>query len=350
VPGDTGAIPVGFGTVPHRHIAGNALAPTLKDNNMTRPIRAVAIAAAISALFSASAFAAAPFAKTQGQGWFRTMLGDFEVTAVSDGTVDLPVDTLLQEKKATVDAALAKSFLKSPLETSDNTYLINTGTKLVLVDTGAGALFGPTLGKMLANLKASGYTPDQVDEIYITHMHPDHVGGLMAAGQRAFPNAVVRAAKAESDYWLSESNLNKAEAAKKGGFQAAMGSVNPYVQADKYKAFEGDIELVPGITAHADKGHTPGHTTYFIESRGQKLQLLGDLIHVAAVQMDNPAVTISFDSDSRAAYASRKKEFDAAASGGYLIAGAHLPFPGMGHLRVKGKGYEWIPVNYMRAQ
>ncbi|MDQ2818962.1 MAG: MBL fold metallo-hydrolase [Pseudomonadota bacterium] len=317
---------------------------------MNYTLKLLALASVITATFSAPAMAAAPFAKTQGQGYFRTMVGDFEVTAVSDGTVDLPVDTLLQEKKATIDAALAKSFLKSPLETSDNTYLINTGTKLVLVDTGAGTLFGPTLGKMLANLKASGYTPDQVDEIYITHMHPDHVGGLMTAGQRTFPNAIVRAAKIESDYWLSEANMNKADASKKGFFQGAMGSVNPYVQAGKYKAFEGDVELVPGITARADKGHTPGHTTYFIESRGQKLQLVGDLIHVAAVQMDNPTVTINFDSDTRAAYASRKKEFDAAAAGGYVIAGAHLPFPGMGHLRVKGKGYEWIPVNFTRVQ
>ncbi len=314
---------------------------------MNRPIR-MALAALLAATFAAPAFAAAPFAKVQGPGFFRTMLGDFEVTAVSDGTADLPANTLLQEKKETVDAALAKSFLKSPLETSFNTFLINTGSKLVLVDTGAGALFGPTLGKMLANLKASGYTPEQVDEIYITHMHPDHVGGLAAAGQRAFPNATVRAAKMESDYWLSEANMNKADASKKGNFQGAMGSLNPYVQAGKYKAFEGDVELVPGITAHADKGHTPGHTTYFIESGGQKLQLVGDLIHVAAVQMDNPTVTISFDSDSRAAYASRKKAFDAAAKGGYLIAGAHLPFPGMGHLQIQGKGYRWIPVNYTR--
>ena len=316
---------------------------------MTNPLRP-ALAGLIVALCTSSAFAAAPFAKTQGQGYFRTMVGDFEVTAVSDGTVDLPVDTLLQEKKATVDASLARSFLKSPLETSDNTYLINTGTKLVLVDTGAGALFGPTLGKMLANLKASGYTPDQVDEIYITHMHPDHVGGLMTAGQRTFPNAVVRAAKIESDYWLSEANMSKADASKKGFFQGAMGSVNPYVQAGKYKAFEGDVELVPGITARADKGHTPGHTTYFIESRGQKLQLVGDLIHVAAVQMDNPQVTIGFDSDEKAASASRRKQFDAAAKEGELVGGAHLLFPGLGHLVTQGKGYKWVPVNYTQVR
>jgi glyoxylase-like metal-dependent hydrolase (beta-lactamase superfamily II) len=334
--------------LPPAQSAGPAPASPNKDKKMTQAMRSAALAALVSTLFAAPAFAAAPFAKTQGQGYFRTMLGDFEVTAISDGTVDLPVNTLLQEKKETVDATLAKAYLKSPLETSDNTYLVNTGTKLVLVDTGAGALFGPTLGKLMANLKASGYQPEQVDEIYITHMHPDHVGGLMAGPNLAFPNAVVRAAKIESDFWLSDTNMNKADASKKGFFQGAMASVNPYVQAGKYKAFEGDVELVPGITARADKGHTPGHTTYFVESRGQKLQLVGDLIHVAAVQMDNPAVTIGFDSDTRAAAVSRKKEFDAAAAGGYVIAGAHLPFPGMGRLRAKGKGYEWIPVNYTR--
>src|SRR5881628_3058754 len=107
------------------------------------------------------------------------MVGDFEVTPISDGTVDLPVDQLLREKPETTRATLERNHLKVPTETSDNAYLINTGSKLVLVDTGAGVLFGPTLGKLVANLKAAGYKPEQVDEIYITHMHGDHVGGLV---------------------------------------------------------------------------------------------------------------------------------------------------------------------------
>ena len=141
-----------------------------------------------------AAHAAAPQVKTQAPGYYRTMLGEFEVTALSDGTVPLPVDTLLtRTTKAHADQALARGFLKSPVDTSVNGYLINTGSKLVLIDTGAAKLFGPTLGNLVDNLKAAGYQPEQVDEIYITHMHADHVGGLMAGEKMAFPNAIVRA-------------------------------------------------------------------------------------------------------------------------------------------------------------
>jgi glyoxylase-like metal-dependent hydrolase (beta-lactamase superfamily II) len=308
------------------------------------------LAAACAALVAAPAFASAPMAKTPAPGYFRVMLGNFEITPLNDGTVDLPVDQLLQQKPELTKAQLAQSWLKLPLETSDNAFLVNTGTKLVLIDTGAGALFGPTLGKLVANLKAAGYQPEQVDEIYITHFHGDHVGGLVSQGQPVFPNATVRAAKAEADFWLSEDIMNKAPADKKGFFQGAMAAVGPYVKAGHFKPFEGNVELVPGIRANSGHGHTPGHTTYMVESQGQKLLLVGDLIHVAAVQMEHPTVTIGFDSDAKTAEAERQREFAAAAKGGYLIGGAHLQFPGIGHLRAEGKGYRWVPVNFTQMR
>lgn len=318
---------------------------------LPRCVRAGALALATAAagfgLLAVPAHAAAPLAKTMAPGYYRMMLGDFEITALSDGTVALPVNTLLTNTTpAKVDAALARHGLKSPLETSVNGYLINTGAKLVLVDTGAAGLFGPTLGKLLANLKAAGYQPEQVDEIYITHMHPDHVGGLMAGDQRAFPNAVVRADKADADFWLSQANLDKAPADAKGFFQGAMVSLNPYVKAGKFKPFSGNTDLVPGIKAVASHGHTAGHSIYVVESKGEKLVLWGDLMHVAAVQFADPAVTIQFDSHSRSAAAERKRAYAEAARQGYLVAGAHLSFPGIGRLLANGKGYQWLPVNY----
>ena len=297
-------------------------------------------------LFSV-AQAAAPQIKTQAPGYYRMMLGDFEVTAISDGTVALPVDKLLENTTPEqVENALKNSYLKTPLETSVNGYLINTGTKLVLIDTGAGTLFGPTLGNFIANLKASGYQPEQVDEIYITHMHPDHVGGLMLGGKIAFPNATVRADQGEADYWLSQAHMDAAPQEKQGAYKGAMSSVNPYVAAGKFKSFDGDTELVPGIEAFASHGHTVGHTTYVVESKGQKLVLWGDLMHVASVQFDDPLVVMKFDTDTKMAAIERKKAFADAAKQGYWVAGAHLSFPGIGHLRANHGGYIWVPVNY----
>ena len=306
----------------------------------------IALSVALTALSTAS-FAAGPMVKTQAPGYYRMMLGDFEVTAISDGTVKLPMKDLLNAPAAKIDAALKKSFIAYPVETSVNAYLINTGSKLVLVDTGAAGLFGPTLGNMLANLKAAGYQPEQVDEIYITHMHPDHVGGLMNGTVMAFPNATLRIDKADTDFWLSEAKMNAAPKDSKGFFQGAMASVNPYVAAGKLKTFQGSTDLVPGIKAMATHGHTAGHTVYAVESKGEKLMLWGDLMHVAAVQFDDPSVTIKFDSETKAAAKERIKAYADAAKNGYLVGSSHIAFPGLGKVRkAAGKSYTWVPVNY----
>ncbi len=126
--------------------------------------------------------------------------------------------------------------------------------------------------------------------------------------------------------------------------------MNPYAAAQRMKPFEGTTELVPGVTAMASHGHTPGHTHYVVESKGQKLVLIGDMIHVGAVQFDDPSVTIVFDTDSKAAAAQRKLVLDAAAKDGALIGAPHLQFPGLGHLRMAGKGYQWVPVNYTQIR
>jgi glyoxylase-like metal-dependent hydrolase (beta-lactamase superfamily II) len=309
-------------------------------------LRAGSAALALS-LAAVTAQAAAPLAKGQAPGYYRMMLGDFEVTVLSDGTASLPVAKFLtRTTPARIDKALARSFLKDPVETSVNAFLINTGTKLVLVDTGTANLFGPTLGRLLDNLKAAGYQPGQVDEIYITHMHFDHIGGLMAGDKPAFPNAIVRADKRDADYWLSQANMDKAPEDAKDFFKNAMASLNPYAAAGKFQPFDGDTELAPGVTAKAAHGHTPGHSVYVIESKGQKLVLWGDLMHVAAVQFAEPGVSFQSDTDPKAAAERRKQAYAEAAKQGYWVGAAHLSFPGIGHLRAEGKGYVFVPANY----
>lgn len=286
----------------------------------------------------------------QAPGYYRVWLGDFEVTALSDGTSPFQAAWLTNITSARLEKGLAKQFLSSPVETSFNAYLVNTGEKIVLVDVGSGTLLGPRLGKLMVNLAAAGYRPEQIDEIYVTHLHADHVGGLMDGNVMAFPNAVVRADKHDAAYWLSDENLKKAPADMKLFFEGARTSLNPYIKAGRYKPFDGDTQLVPGVRAVATRGHTPGHTIIVAESKGQRMAFWGDLVHVAALQLPDPSVTVIFDVDSKAATAQRRKALADAVKHGDLIAASHISFPGIGRLRAEGRGYEWQPINYSVKQ
>ena len=293
-----------------------------------------------------TAQAGAPMVKTQAPGFYRVMVGDFEVTALLDGTMMLPFKDFMNDiTAAQFEHALAHDFLKDPVEVSVNAFLVNTGSKLVLVDTGDGAGMDGT-GHLQDNLKAAGYQPSQVDEIYITHMHGDHISGLTAKGERAFPNAVVRASRQDAEHWLSPEKLAAAQGDAKESFQHAQEVFAPYIKAGKFSPFDGDIELVPGVHAVATHGHTPGHTCYLIESAGQRMLFVGDLLHVPSVQFANPAITIKFDTDNVAARTQRTRIFREAAADGEWIAAAHISFPGIGHVRAEGKGYAFVPANY----
>jgi glyoxylase-like metal-dependent hydrolase (beta-lactamase superfamily II) len=305
---------------------------------------AAAMAMALGGMLSAQA--GAPMVTTQAPGYYRVMVGDFEVTTLLDGTMMIPIKGLLNDiTPAQLEHSLARDFLKDPVELSVNAFLINTGPKLVLVDTGMGGGMEGT-GHLLENLRAAGYEPSQVDEIYITHMHGDHISGLTVKGERAFPNALVRASRQDADYWLSPQKLAAAPADAKESFQHAQEVFAPYIKAGKFSPFDGDVELVPGVRAVATHGHTPGHTCYLIESRGQRMLFVGDLLHVASVQFANPAITLKFDTDIAAARTQRQRIFREAAANGEWIAAAHLPFPGLGHIRPEGKAYAFVPTNY----
>jgi glyoxylase-like metal-dependent hydrolase (beta-lactamase superfamily II) len=301
----------------------------------------------VGCLLPQSLLADAPMVKTQAPGFYRLMIGDFEVTVLSDGINMLPAMKLLQGDPTRIAEALKRNFLGELVETSHNSFLVNTGSKLVLIDAGAGTMLGPSTGDLLNNLSAAGYRPEQVDEIYLTHMHADHIGGLVAGGRRAFPNAIVRVNKRDADYWLSEANMRAAPVEAKRFFQAATISMTPHIQARKLKLFEGNTDLIPGVRAQPAYGHTPGHTMYVVESRGEKLLLWGDIVHVAAVQFDDPSVTIGFDVDPREAEREHWLVLADAAKNGHLVGGAHVSFPGLGRVRSNGeKAYTFVPLNY----
>lgn len=295
--------------------------------------------------------AAPPMAGGQAPGWFRMKLGGFEVTALNDGIFQLPVDKLLQTNDpGLVVRRLQEAYLGIPVATSVNAYLVHTGDKLVLIDTGHAGQGGAPTGLMLKHLRDSGYTPEQVDEVYITHFHGDHINGLLDKdGKPAFPNATVRADQRESGFWLGDEAA--APEGARGGMKNAKRVLKPYQDAGRFKPFDGGngpVELVKGVRAVPTWGHTPGHTIYAVESGNEKLMLWGDLMHVAAVQFKNPEVTIQFDSDPSKAGPQRIAQYQDAAKAGYYVGVAHVSFPGIGKLRADGSGYDWIPVNYNR--
>jgi len=302
--------------------------------------------AAIS-LACTAAIAAPPQIKTQAPGFERLAVGDFEVTALYDGYNDLSPDLLKGLSPSKIRALIARNSMNTEgVQTSFNAFLINTGKQLILVDTGAGQCIGTTAGMLPANLRAAGYDPAQVEVVLLTHLHLDHVCGLVdAQHQPVFPNATVYAAKAEADYWL-DTPLASVPAKAQEFFKIARDSTAPYRAAGHFKTFVGTQLPVADVQAASEPGHTPGSTTYRFSSKGQSILFMGDLIHSVAVQFEHPEVSIGFDVDAQKAIASRDLVFRQVAKQQEWAAAAHLPFPGIGHITENGSRFQWNPMLY----
>ncbi|KAA0180417.1 MBL fold metallo-hydrolase [Cupriavidus gilardii] len=323
---------------------------------LPRRVLPLALAAALScaALAGTPAHAQGVPAQQQNQvpGYYRMMLGEFEITALYDGYIDVDPKLLRNTSAREVQSLLARMFVESTpgVQTAVNGFLIHTGKNLVLIDTGAGACFGPALGKIVDNVRAAGYDPMQIDTVLLTHLHGDHACGLAVDGKPAFPTATVHASQMDADYWLSQDVADKAPAEAQPYFKMARDAVAPYQAGGRFRTFKAGDEVVPGIAAVAAYGHTPGHTGYLLRSekkgKAQSLLVWGDIVHSHAVQFRRPDVAIEFDVDSRAAVRTRKRLFNDAARNKLWVAGMHLPFPGIGHVRADGNGYTWVPVEF----
>jgi glyoxylase-like metal-dependent hydrolase (beta-lactamase superfamily II) len=292
--------------------------------------------------------AAAPApVKTQVPGYFRMAVGSFEVTALYDGNLLIGTAILHGADKKVVSSLLARGFAdadKVGVRTAINAYLVNTGEHLILVDAGnAGCEFSREVGHLRENLAAAGYRPDEVDVILITHMHGDHVCGMSANGVRVFPNAAVYASEPEAAFWLAPAVANDPRSASK---EIARRSLAPYQAANVFHTFKPGAVLFPGVTALDTSGHTPGHASYLFESGGQGFLASGDIVHAGAVQFAHPEVWMEFDVDQKAAVPARRALFNNVAQKGWTISSAHLPFPGIGHIRKDGKAYTYLPVEY----
>jgi glyoxylase-like metal-dependent hydrolase (beta-lactamase superfamily II) len=315
-------------------------------NNLKFFAAALLVALASSVVRPNPALAAAPQHHDQVAGFYRMKVGDLEVTALLDGAAVFDLHWL-NGKKVTMDR-VEKSLQQDPhlLDVGDTGFLVNTGKQLILVDAGAGTWYGGgALGRLADSLHSAGYAPEEVDRVLITHLHSDHVGGLTTQdGKRVFPNAEVFVAKAESDFWLSPEIAAKAPKDAQPFFQSAQAIAAPYIKAGKWHTFSGSEAIGEGVQPVSLHGHTPGHTGYEFSSKGQKILFWGDTVHTQIVQLRHPDITVVFDIDHPASAATRNQLLPTLAREAVVIAGPHMPFPGLGRLRKDGNGYIWAPV------
>jgi glyoxylase-like metal-dependent hydrolase (beta-lactamase superfamily II) len=297
------------------------------------------------------ALAAAPMAGNQAPGFYRYKLGDYEVTVVTDGVnqFPLPESFVTNVKKDAVNAALAEAFMeKDKMTVPYSPIVVNTGAKLVVIDTGTGeANFERSkgaAGQFQQNLAASGIKRDAVDTVVISHFHGDHVNGLLMADNKpAFPNAEVMVPAVEWKFWMDDGEMSRAPQGRMADlfknnrrvFDALGRKVTPY---------EWNKEIVPGITAYGTVGHTPGHTSYVIASGSSRVYVQSDVTNHPALFVRNPGWHAGFDQDPKMAEETRRKVYDMVVAEKMLMQGFHYPFPAHGHVEKSGDGYRIIPV------
>ncbi len=315
---------------------------------MTRRSFLAASAAAGAAALGRPAAAAAPEAKMQGPGAYRYKLGDFQLTALYDGTWFLPIDDKFVHNAsgAQVDQALADAFLPPKvLPISFTALLVNTGSKLVLIDTGTAGQVTDTAGVMLDNLKIAGVEPSAVDTIVISHFHPDHIDGIKTKdGVKVFPNAEIKVPEPEWTFWMDDANLER---------YAGIAAVHKYFLnarrifsdiAGEVHRFKPGVEVAPGVMSIPAFGHTPGHTAFSVHSGNQSLLAMSDTVREPWLFVRHPQWQPSYDMDGTMAVKTRTQMLDRAASGRMLVEAYHFPFPACGHIVKSGSGYDLAPA------
>src|SRR5215468_7604581 len=275
-----------------------------REDAMTELTRRRIVAAAATAALAplAHAQAAAPLARSQAPGFYRCKVGEFEITVV------------------------------------------NTGAKLVLIDTGYGPGLGPTVGLLPSTLAAAGFDPKSIDIVLISHMHGDHILGLKTPdGALAFPNAEIKVPAIDWAFWMNDDNMSRAPE----GFTKTSFGFNRKIfsnLADKVTRYEWGREVAPGITAVETSGHTPGHTSFVIASGASQLFFQGDVTNVPDLFLRNPDWQVMFDHEPEKAVATRRRVYDMASADKLLVSGYHFPFPGLGYIEKAGSGYRLIPA------
>lgn len=308
-------------------------------------------AAAVTGLGPTAADASVPPAGTQAPGFYRYKVGNFECTSINDGarTFPMPDKFVVNVPKDEALAAGEAAYMRKGMVTVPfNPQLINTGSKLVLIDTGNGiANFEPSkgaVGRTLQNLQAAGVDPKNIDIVLLSHLHPDHTNGIrLADGALAFPNAEIMVPGKDWEFWTSEDNAAKAESnAMMKNYFANVKKTFAGLES-KVTKYEWGKEVAPGITSIATPGHTPGHTSFAVASGDAKVLIQSDVTNIPEFFLRNPDWHVMFDTDAALAQATRHKFYDMAAAEKATVVGFHFSFPSIGHVEKDGAKYRLIP-------
>lgn len=277
-------------------------------------------------------------------GVYHHRLGDFAITALNDGYLPFSFDYVTQIDPAEASQLSAAAFSADPPRVTVGAFAVHTPSGVVLIDTGAGGKMADTLGKLPANLAAAGISPSDVSTILLTHMHGDHIGGMVDAdGNACFPNAEVVVHAHEAAFWLAPDALAKAPDALKQSIAMAQAAMAPY--GGRIRTLSNG-EALAGFRIVPEPGHTPGHSGWMIESAGQALLVWGDIVHLPALQFSLPRIGLTFDIDSEAAHQTRLQVLEMAASERLLVAGMHLDFPPFGHVYQRDGAYAFAPITW----
>jgi glyoxylase-like metal-dependent hydrolase (beta-lactamase superfamily II) len=280
-------------------------------------------------------------------GFRKQKLGDFEIIALNDGVVrrplaaeyvkNAPLDQVQEQLKS---QGLPTEYIDVPF----TAFLVVAGNRRILMDSGFADNGAPTTGRLMANLSAAGFKPEEIDTVLISHYHGDHINGLRnKAGQLMFPKAKIMVPAAEHAFWMDDARMNAAPEAMKGAFQNVR-RVFGGLTGEQMIQFESGKEVAPGINSVAAFGHTPGHTLFTVQSKAEKFAYVADLTNIPQLFARNPDWAVQFDMNADAARDTRRKVFEMIINDKMMAGGFHFPFPAFGKIDKLGNGYDFKPV------
>lgn len=279
---------------------------------------------------------------SQPSGLYHLAIGDILVTAVNDGTFQASFDLIAGIERAECERIERAAFRPIPPKMTMNAFLLQLADRLVLIDCGCGTSMGPTLGMVCRNLAGMGVTPADIDTILVTHMHPDHVNGLVDGNNEAvFPNAELLVNEKELGFFLDPDSPSRSPDGEPQDFFPNFRRVSkPYM--GRIRTIK-DGPVLPGVTAITQPGHTPGQTGWIVESGGDAVMIWGDVVHMPNLQFTAPEAGTTLDIDREQAVATRRRTLDMVSADRLRVAGIHMDFPAFGHVERRGSGYAFVP-------